>query len=218
MHYIPRNVSVYQHQVSHCVRTFDAVLRTNLYRFFIRYTSSSNFFIRSLQMSDAFHKSAYFLNYSMLLYGGDKCSSCPWIVLVFASHQYWFCVVKVCGHCVHIKRNKKKKLEVLGKTFAPLKVGHVLTLVVWCATVWLSIFCALANDDIAMVRIVCKRRFCNVRWCIANHFLCSCVCDMDHESAIKYYYINKTAKMCCYKKLLDPAKSKPCHKFSAKIC
>jgi len=25
--------------------------------------------------------------------------------------------------------------------------------------------------------------------CIANHFLCSCVCDMDHESAIKYNYI-----------------------------
>jgi len=44
-HYIPRNVSVRPHQVSHCVRTFDAVLKTNLYRFFIRYTSSSNFFI-----------------------------------------------------------------------------------------------------------------------------------------------------------------------------
>ena len=29
---------------------------------------------------------------------------------------------------------------------------------------------------------------CNVRWCIANHFLWSCVCDMDHESAIKYHY------------------------------
>ena len=34
MHYIPRNVSVRPHQVSHCVRTFDAVLRNNLYRFF----------------------------------------------------------------------------------------------------------------------------------------------------------------------------------------
>ena len=53
MHYIPRNASVRPHQVSHCVRTFDAVLRNNLYRFFIRSTSSSNFFIRSLQMSDA---------------------------------------------------------------------------------------------------------------------------------------------------------------------
>ena len=68
MHYIPRNVSVRPHQVSHCVRTFDAVLR-NLYRFFIQCASSSNFFIRSLQMSDAFYKSSFFLNYSTLVYG-----------------------------------------------------------------------------------------------------------------------------------------------------
>ena len=45
MHYIPRNVSVRPHQVNHCVTTFDAVLRNNLYRCFIRCTSSSNFFI-----------------------------------------------------------------------------------------------------------------------------------------------------------------------------
>ena len=69
MQYIPRNVSVHLHQVSHCVRTFDAVLRNNLYRFFIRCTSSSIVFIRSLQMSDAFYKSSFFLNYSTLLYG-----------------------------------------------------------------------------------------------------------------------------------------------------
>jgi len=59
MHYIPRNVSVHPQQVSHCVRAFDAVLRNNLYRFFIRFTSSSNFFIRSLQMSDAFYKQIF---------------------------------------------------------------------------------------------------------------------------------------------------------------
>ena len=35
MHYIPRNASVRPHQVSHCVRTFDAMLKNNLYRFFI---------------------------------------------------------------------------------------------------------------------------------------------------------------------------------------
>ena len=69
MHYIPRNVSVRPHQVSHCVTTFDAVLRNKLYRFFIGCSSSSNFFIRSLQMSDAFYKSSFFLNYSTLLYG-----------------------------------------------------------------------------------------------------------------------------------------------------
>jgi len=33
MHYIPRIVSVRPHQVSHCGRTFDVVLRNNLYRF-----------------------------------------------------------------------------------------------------------------------------------------------------------------------------------------
>ena len=69
MHYIPRIVSVRPHQVSHCVRTFDAVLTNSLYRFFVRCTSSSNFFTRSLQMSDAFYKSSFFLNYSTPLYG-----------------------------------------------------------------------------------------------------------------------------------------------------
>jgi len=69
MHYIPRNVSFRPHQVSHCVRTFDAVLRNNLHWFFKRCTYSSNFFIRSLQISDAFCKSSFFLNYSTLLYG-----------------------------------------------------------------------------------------------------------------------------------------------------
>ena len=35
-----------------------------------------------------------------------KCSSCPWIVSEFASHQYCFCVAKICGHCVHTKHKK----------------------------------------------------------------------------------------------------------------
>jgi len=33
MHHVPRNVSVRPHQVNHCVRTFGALLRNNLYRF-----------------------------------------------------------------------------------------------------------------------------------------------------------------------------------------
>ena len=72
MRYIPKNVSVRPHQVSHCVRTFGAVLRNNLYRYFMRCASSFNFFIRSLQMSDAFHKSSFFLNLLTLLCGGDQ--------------------------------------------------------------------------------------------------------------------------------------------------
>jgi len=72
MHYIPRNVSVRPQQVKHYVRTVDALLRNNLYRFFIRCASSSNLFIRSLQMSDAFYKSSFFLSYLTLLYDGDQ--------------------------------------------------------------------------------------------------------------------------------------------------
>jgi len=33
--------------------------------------------------------------------------------------------------------------------------GWHLALLRQCATVWLSIFCALANDDTAVVRITC---------------------------------------------------------------
>jgi len=71
MHYIPMNVSVRPHQVSNCARTFDALLRNNLYRFFIRCASSCNFFIRSLQMSDAFYKSS-FSQLLTLLHDGDQ--------------------------------------------------------------------------------------------------------------------------------------------------
>ena len=56
-----------------------------------------------------------------------KCSSYPWIVSEFASHQYCFCVVKICGHCVHTKH---KKVRSAGIGLARLKAGHVLTPVV----------------------------------------------------------------------------------------
>ena len=44
MHCIPRNASVRPHQVNHRVKTFDALLRNNRYRFLQRCVSSSNFF------------------------------------------------------------------------------------------------------------------------------------------------------------------------------
>jgi len=72
MHYIPRNVSVFPHQVSQRVTTFDALLRNNLYRLLQRRAPSSNFFIQSLQMSGAFYKSSFFLNCLMLMYDGDQ--------------------------------------------------------------------------------------------------------------------------------------------------
>jgi len=68
-----RNGSVRPHQVSHRVTTFDALLRNNLNRF-LRRCASSNFFIRSLQMSDAFYKSSFSLNYLTVLYDGDQLS------------------------------------------------------------------------------------------------------------------------------------------------
>jgi len=72
MHYVPRNVSARPHQVSHCAGTFGGLVRNNLCRFFVRCTSSSSIFIRSLQMSDACYKSSFFFNYSTLLYDGDQ--------------------------------------------------------------------------------------------------------------------------------------------------
>ena len=47
------------------------------------------------------------------------------------------------------------KKEVLGKCFAPHKVGHVLTPIMQCTTVWISIFCVLVNDDTAVVMTKC---------------------------------------------------------------
>jgi len=50
MHYIPRNVNGRPHQVSHRVKTFDALLRNNLYRFYhtlyLHLTFLSNLFKR----------------------------------------------------------------------------------------------------------------------------------------------------------------------------
>jgi len=67
------SLSIRPHQVSHGATTFDTFLRNNLYRFLQLYASSSNFFIRSLQMTDdAFHKSLFFLNYLPLLHNGEQ--------------------------------------------------------------------------------------------------------------------------------------------------
>jgi len=67
-------VSVYQPEpvlsLFDLLTTFNALLR-NLYRSLQRCASSSNFFIRSLQMSDAFYKSSFFLNYLTHMYDGD---------------------------------------------------------------------------------------------------------------------------------------------------
>jgi len=71
MYHISRNVRVLSHQLSHRVTIFDALLQNNMHRFF-RCASSSNSFIRYLQMSDAFHKSWYFLDYWTRPYDGEQ--------------------------------------------------------------------------------------------------------------------------------------------------
>ena len=76
IHYIPRNVSVRPHQVSHCVRTFDALLRNNLYRFFIRCTSLSNFLFdrfKCLLLFTNLHFSSIIQRSCMV---ETECSSC----------------------------------------------------------------------------------------------------------------------------------------------
>ena len=127
----------------------------------------------------------------------NKCSrpsSCPWIVSEFASHHSPVLLLcsKICGHCVHTKHEKVSA----GKSLAPLKAGHVLTPVVWCPTVWCIHFLCFCEwryscgGDKQLCSFQCWScaNTCNVCWCITNHFLCSCVCDMDHESVIKYHY------------------------------
>ena len=102
MHYIPRNESVRPHQVSHRVKTFDTLLKNNLYRFLQRCASSSNSFIRSVQMHDAFYKSSSFLIYLTFMYDGDQLiySSCWCVGPVYVSHQYCFSITTKSSRAV----------------------------------------------------------------------------------------------------------------------
>ena len=73
MHYIPRNVSVRPHQVSHCLKTVVwSRAEKQLVSIFYTMHIFIQLFIRSFQLSDAFYKSSFFLNYSTLRYGGDR--------------------------------------------------------------------------------------------------------------------------------------------------
>jgi len=97
MHCIPRNVRVCPHQVIHRITTFDTLLRNDLYRF-SRCACSSQFFIRSLRISDAFCKSLFFLNYLRLLYDGDQ------LIVVDALYQ--------CTRLVNIVFALQQKLSL----------------------------------------------------------------------------------------------------------
>jgi len=142
MHHIPRNVSVRPHQVSHCVRTFDALLRNNCIDFVYDAHLHRTF------LFDCFNCLMPFTNlhFPSIIQRScmieTKCSSFWWIVSVFASHQYCFCVVKrwtpnVYDPSIHKERNAVK-------CFAPLNVGHVRIPILQRTTVWLIILCSCA--------------------------------------------------------------------------
>jgi len=83
---------VLAHQVTHHVTTFDALLRNNVYHFLQCCVSSFNFFIQSLQISDAYYKSSFFVNCLTLMHDGDqliqllmRCTS-VWISSVLFLH------------------------------------------------------------------------------------------------------------------------------------
>jgi len=109
VHNITRNASVRLHHVNHRVSTFDVVLRNNLLRFFIRYAFSSNCFIRSLPISDAFSLFSPIIQRSFMM--ATNCNSCWCIISVFVSHECCFFVVKKnCVHqCAQTKHPKSKK-------------------------------------------------------------------------------------------------------------
>jgi len=60
LHYISRSVCVRPHHATHFVTKFDVLIRNNLYVFMQRWASSSNSFIRSLDLlPDTFYKSPF---------------------------------------------------------------------------------------------------------------------------------------------------------------
>ena len=70
-----------------------------------------------------------------------KCSSCPWIVSEFASHQHCFCVVKICGHCVQTKHKKVRsagKVPCSSQGWTRTNTGCVLP---YCMVIHFLCFC-----------------------------------------------------------------------------
>ena len=113
------------HQVSHCVRTFNALLRNNLCRFFTRCASSSNF------LSDRFKCPMLFTNlhFSSIIQHScmmaPNCNSCWCSVSVFASHQYCFSVLKNPVFNVHKPGYEKQEMPLCAKVH-PHLTFHLL--------------------------------------------------------------------------------------------
>ena len=111
----------------------------------IRLWSSSNFFIRSLQMSDAFYKSSFFLNYSTLFYDGEQMQQ----LLVNCFGVRVSSVLLLCS-----KKNKNCVGNVYTRSIQKLKKR--------LKAFWSSQCLSCANIDSVM------------RYCMTKNFLCSC--------------------------------------------
>jgi len=116
MHHKLRNVSVRPHQVTHCVRTFDALLRNNLYWFLCDAHLHLTFLsvrFKCLMLFTNLHFSSIIQHSCMM---ETNCSSCWRIVSVFASHQYCFCVAKMNPVCIVYKPSIQKVRNRNGET------------------------------------------------------------------------------------------------------
>jgi len=115
MHYISRNVSVRAHEVTHCVNTFDALLRNNMYRIFIQ--------CAHLHLTLLFDRFKCLMLFTNLRFSSTvqsscmmetNCSSCWCMISVFVSHHCCFCVIcsskkkKMCVQCIQTKHTKSK--------------------------------------------------------------------------------------------------------------
>ena len=107
MHYIPRNVIVRPHLVKSIVSgplmpcwettCIDFLYDAHLHPSFLFDCFQCLILFTNLHFSSIIQRSCVV---------DTECSSCSWVVSVFASHQYCLCVVKICGNCVHTKQKK----------------------------------------------------------------------------------------------------------------
>ena len=92
---------------------------------------------KCLMLFTNFHFSSIIQHFCM----ETKCSSCPWIISEFASNQYCFCVVKICGHCVHTKHKKVRsagKVSFSSQAWTRTNTGCVMP---YCMVIHFLCFC-----------------------------------------------------------------------------
>ena len=106
-----------------------------------------------------------------------NCSSCWWIVFLFASHQYCLCVDKkwMCIVCKPSIQKVRSAVKVFyscqgwscANTDSIIRysvANHFLSSCEWRSS--------CGDDSVLLLSmlVMCKHRFCNAHCCIANHF------------------------------------------------